>query len=314
MHPASSVIFFTSLSGLGYGLIVALCLTKLCGLQEIADKHLALGLMLGVVIAGTGLSLSLFHLGHPERAWRALSQWRSSWLSREGVLALLAFMPVAAIVVVLLMFGSDARPGLLQLTYIAASILSIATVYATAMIYRTLRTISAWHNNWVTVGYLALSLTSGFLFANAYLHTIGGTTSVLPHISAALIVVSALIKIIYWKQIRETESSSTISTALGLRDAKQVTQFTAPHTQDNYLLSEMGFQIARTHADKLRKICIAVGFVISFMFLLPYFFQLHSLINISLWMSVIAVMVGILVERWLFFAEAKHTVTLYYGR
>ena len=314
MHPASSVIFFTSLSGLGYGLIVALCLTKLCRLHEIADIHLAIGLIVGVVIAAFGLSLSLFHLGHPERAWRALSQWRSSWLSREGVLALLAFMPVTAIIAALLFLGSDTWSGLLYFAYIAAAVLSIATVYATAMIYRTLRTIHAWHNNWVTLGYLTLSVTSGFLFANAYLHTVNDSASMLPYISVVLIAASAIIKLMYWRHIQHSQSSSNASTALGLRDVKQVTQFTAPHTEDNYLLSEMGFQIARTHADKLRRISIALGFVLSFVFLLPYFLHLDSLVTISLWMSVVAVMVGIFVERWLFFAEAKHTVTLYYGR
>ena len=95
MHPQFSVIVFTTLSGAGYGM---LCWLGLYGAMDRlpADRQFAIVAM--IVALGTiaaGLVASLFHLGHPERAWRALSQWRTSWLSREGVAALITFIPAS---------------------------------------------------------------------------------------------------------------------------------------------------------------------------------------------------------------------------
>jgi DMSO reductase anchor subunit len=193
-------------------------------------------------------------------------------------------------------------------------LLSIATVYATAMIYRSLGTIAAWHTSWVPVVYVVFSLMSGFVFCAAYLNSVTESSSLLPMIALCFVVLAAIIKLFYWKHIQQSTPDSTIDTALGLKNTKEVAQFTAPHTQDNYLLDEMGYQIARNHANKLRQFCMAAGFGLSVLFLLPYFFQSGMLVEISLWLSVLAMMLGVLVERWLFFAEAKHTVTLYYGR
>ena len=93
MHPAFSVVFFTTATGAGYGLLALLGV--LGGLGFIpADFWLGLigmGLALGLIAAG--LLSSTGHLGRPERAWRAFSQWRSSWLSREGVASVATFIP-----------------------------------------------------------------------------------------------------------------------------------------------------------------------------------------------------------------------------
>ena len=314
MHPAASVIFFTSLSGLGYGLIVALSMAHLLALGALPPKVLASGLFVGMVIAAFGLSLSLFHLGHPERAWRALSQWRSSWLSREGVLALLAFLPTLCAVGLLFVKPSSYDSGLLRILLIASVVLSLATVFATAMIYRSLRTIDAWFNGWVPPGYLSLALSSGFVLASAYVASFGADLGALPGVAFTLVVVSALIKFSYWRSIKTKTPTSTAATALGVNGAKSVAQFIAPHTQDNYLLQEMGYQIARNHADKLRKICIFCGFAAVLLLLVPGIFAANQFVSVCLWLAVVAAMLGIFIERWLFFAEAKHSVTLYYGR
>lgn len=314
MHPASSVIFFTSLSGLGYGLIVALLLSRFFNFHDFSDGSLAIGLTIGLLIASIGLLLSLFHLGHPERAWRALSQWRSSWLSREGVLAIAAFAPVVGIVGLLATSSHEYPQQAFLVLGVLAIVLSLATVFATAMIYRSLNTIDAWHTNWVPIVYLWFSVMSGFVFCAAYLNSITQSAGRLPQLAIGLILVGIVLKLFYWSHIGKNISGSTIDTALGLKDSKNVTQFTAPHTQDNFLLHEMGFEVARHHATKLKKISLVCGFGVSITFLALYFFELGKFSVISLWLSVIAMMIGVLVERWLFFAEAKHSVTLYYGR
>ncbi|MGR8948154.1 MAG: dimethyl sulfoxide reductase anchor subunit family protein [Gammaproteobacteria bacterium] len=314
MHPAASVIFFTSLSGLGYGLIVALSLTALLQLDILPPAALAVGLFIGMAIAAFGLSLSLFHLGHPERAWRALSQWRSSWLSREGVLAVMSFAPNLSLVGLLFFGMASLTDSLVKMLLIANIVLSLATVFATAMIYRSLRTIGAWFTNWVPCGYLSLALASGFLLASAYCLTVDGNAGSLPGIAFVCIALSAAIKIGYWRSLRIREPLSNAASAFGLENIRGVKQFVAPHSQENYLLQEMGYRIARKHADKLRLLCIGIGFVVTLLLLIPALAGSGQIALVCVWLGVLAVMFGIILERWLFFAEAKHTVGLYYGR
>ena len=90
MYPATSIIVFTTLSGLGYGLAVVL------GLDFLDPSLLStkLAYLISLALISIGLAASLLHLGNSQRAWRALSQWRSSWLSREGVMAIATFVPL----------------------------------------------------------------------------------------------------------------------------------------------------------------------------------------------------------------------------
>ena len=109
------------------------------------------------------------------------------------------------------------------------------------------------------------------------------------------------------------EIPTTANTATGLAGGT-VRSIEWPHTQENYLLKEMGFRIARKHSAKLRRITQVLAFAAPAILLaigitLPWSFATAA--------SVLAALLqfaGMLVERWLFFAEAKHTVTLYYGR
>ena len=97
MHPAYSVILFTTASGAGYGLLLWLAAAAALNLMP-RDPMLGLfGLGFAIALVTIGLLSSTLHLGRPARAWRALSQWRSSWLSREGVAAIVTYVPIAAL-------------------------------------------------------------------------------------------------------------------------------------------------------------------------------------------------------------------------
>src|SRR5688572_11830369 len=145
MHPAFSVIFFTTLSGAGYGLMLWSAVSALLGWGRPSSQLIAI--VLGLLLATVGLLSSMAHLGKPGRAWRAFSQWRTSWLSREGVLALLTCVPAVALGVVLLGQSVAAHPVApaphVVLTRTIASIAliacTLATVYCTAMIYASLK-------------------------------------------------------------------------------------------------------------------------------------------------------------------------------
>ena len=126
MHPAYSVIIFTTASGAGYGLLVWLALSMLVTRMVPLDQMTALiGFGLAFALITAGLLSSTLHLGRPERAWRAMSQWRTSWLSREGVLALATY-PVAGLLALTWLF-SPASSGLLALLALATVVCAVAT-------------------------------------------------------------------------------------------------------------------------------------------------------------------------------------------
>ena len=155
MHPAFSVIFFTTASGAGYGMLFLMGVLGAAGLLP-ADMMLGLiGLGLALALVTAGLLASTFHLGHPERAWRAVSQWRSSWLAREGVAAIATYIPAGLLGLSWVLTGNITGPwGWLG---VMTAVLAAITVYCTAMIYRSLRTIHQWHNAWLTPSYLILA-------------------------------------------------------------------------------------------------------------------------------------------------------------
>jgi DMSO reductase anchor subunit len=312
MDPAYSVILFTSSSGAGYGLIAWLAFARLSGTWHLSPVVAVIACGVALALITTGLLSSTFHLGHPERAWRAMSQWSTSWLSREGVLALLTY-PVA------LVFSAgwvwDAiPPSVMTLAAASTLVLSLATVFSTGMIYASLKTIPRWHNRWVVPVYLALAIASGGLLFTLALAVSGSASQPAMIMMVVVLLLSWMIKRAYWGFIDKQEPVSTSGTATGLAHLGTVRQLEAPHTSENYLLKEMGFSIARKHATKLRRMALNFGLLLPGILLVfagvsPGLVQL-----VLLSVALLSGLTGIVIERWLFFAEARHAVTLFYGR
>jgi DMSO reductase anchor subunit len=318
MNPALSVIFFTVVSGTGYGLLFLLGLGLVID-PQIAGRNEALTMLAaGMVFVAAGLLASTLHLGQPQRAWRAFSQWRSSWLSREGVASVCSFVP-AFVLGVCLWRGDDANalrwPGVL----LAA--LSIVTVCCTARIYTSLKTIPAWHNRYVLPGYLLFGLLGGAVWLWAW-HGLfdDGCPDVavgslgLPWLVCALSIAAALLKCAYWRHIASAPPIATPESATGLGRFGTVRSVEAPHTEENYLTHEMGFVLARKHAARLRTLAlILIGPLAVAFATFALFTHSQTLISICAFATALAVTAGLFVERWLFFAQAKHVVMLYYG-
>jgi len=311
MHPAFSVIFFTTASGAGYGLLAALGVLGALGIVPAGRGFGLVAFGAGFVLVTAGLLSSTFHLGHPERAWRALTQWRSSWLSREGVMAVLTFVPTGLFAYGWVLAGRT--DGVFAAFGVIGALCCAATVYCTAMIYASLRSIPRWSNRWVAPSYLLLGLATGVLVL-ALLVRLFGIGAPLVDLAAILFLpLAAAAKASYWNTIRHAGGSTTAS-ATGLGGPGLVRLLDAPHTESNYLLTEMGYRVARKHAARLRAISIVTLFAVPFALLLAVISMAASPLDTALMaLAVASAALGVLVERWLFFAEAKHTVTLYYG-
>lgn len=312
MHPAKSVIFFTTASGAGYGLIIMLTLLHLTGAASLPPAGVITGFGLAFVLITGGLLSSTFHLGHPERAFRAMSQWRSSWLSREGVMAVFTYGPSVLFGYAMFAGMSGGDPVVVALG-IATIVCCLITVFCTAMIYASLKTIHAWCNRWVPAAYLLLALATGGILSLPVLAMFEVPFHDAAVFTLVCIVGSGAIKLAYWKHLADTSSESTTGTATGLGGLGKVRLLEKPHSGSNYLMQEMGFQIARKHADQLRKITFVTAIVIPVVLIGLVTFGITGGMEILSLAAVISAGVGVVFERWLFFAEAKHTVMLYYG-
>lgn len=311
MHPALSVILFTTASGAGYGLLALLGVLGPMGMLP-AGRWFALAAFLLAFLPITfGLLSSTFHLGHPERAWRAMSQWRSSWLSREGLLAVSTYLPAGLFALGWIVF--ERIDGIWALFGAAAAILSAATVYATAMIYRSLKPIQRWCNGWTVPNYLLLGLMTGALWLTALLGLYGAQRLDVMLLALSACAGAAAAKLGYWRFIDTTSSASTAESATGLGRIGKVHLLESPHSGDSYLMREMGFRVARKHAARLRRGAALLAFAAPIGLILLAAALGGRPAAMATLVAALSATAGVLVERWLFFAEAKHAVTLYYG-
>nr|WP_306264573.1 DmsC/YnfH family molybdoenzyme membrane anchor subunit [Pararhizobium sp. IMCC3301] len=300
MHPALSVIIFTTLSGFGYGLAAMLGLLQ----PDPALAAVKIGHVLAFVAIAGGLVSSTLHLGNPQRAWRAFSQWRSSWLSREGVLAVLTFVPLTAQTGFAVLF--DLSFGWLGFL---VAVMAAITVYATSMIYASLKTVHAWHNPVTNTCYLLFALSGGLL-ALATLNAFNGLEASLIVLTIVALAAAFMAKTAWYRALDQESGPSTPESATGLGFLGKARLLEPPHMGENYLTREMGFKVARKHAQKLRLLSYVLGLILPVLLLLimaasgMVFFGLAALISH---------LAGVLTERWLFFAEAKHAVSVYYG-
>lgn len=301
MHPALSIIIFTTLSGVGLAL---LALVPIWAVGDRTDFGW-IALVLGAAISVAGLVSSTFHLRHPDRAWRAFSQWRSSWLSREAVLSVATLTVFGLYGFLWLILGVHVRAiGLI------GSILALATIYTTAMIYGQLRTVPAWNSGLTPACFLLFGLAGGAL-ALVPVRAAVAMDWQGPAMFALLFTAAAWsAKYLWWQRSDTLPATSSTETATGLGRFGATRPFEAPHTGTNYLRREMGFQIARKHAAKLRKFAVAFGAAAPVALICLAFLTGAPLLVGTL--ALFLLLVGLLCERWLFFAEAKHVVMHYY--
>jgi DMSO reductase anchor subunit len=312
LHPAPSIIAFTVASGAGYGLLFLLGLAAPAGLIQLTRTFGVVAFALALGLITFGLLASLLHLGHPERAWRAVSQWRSSWLSREGVMALLTYLPALGLAAGWL--ALEKTDGWIAVCGVLAALGAALTVYCTSMIYASLKPIREWRQPLVPPVYLAFALMTGALLLHALLSLFGAQRTWAGTLALVATALAFGLKARYWAAIDRAAPGPTPETATGLGARGKVRLLEPPHTETNYLLREMGFRIARRHAAKLRWYAGLFGGFGAALLTVLALLSRGALASVFALLAAFSGIAGALIERWLFFAEATHTVTLYYGR
>ncbi len=300
MRPALSVIFFTVSSGAGLGLLIYLALMGIA--DNVPTRAMIPMLLVGLGLTTAGLISSTLHLANPKNAWRAFSKFRTSWLSREGVLAV-ALYPVAILYGLLLVAKAPAVATTMVALLLA--LIALGVLYSTGMIYACLKTIPRWHTPLVPTSYILLGLYSGALVA---LPLVAYAAGAIAHTATmALLVAALLVKGFYYFRFRAPATAFTINDALPI-GKKTIRLLDVGHTHGTFLTDEFYFKLARGHALMLRIVAIVAGFGVPVLALAAGASGVVSLSIVAL-----VCLLGLLAERWLFFAEAEHVVRLYHG-
>ncbi len=322
MHPAFSVIFLTTLIGVGQGVFLALFTGQSYSAVELLPTQdstyfYGYGAMIALIFLVAGLFASFFHLGHPERAWRSASQWRTSWLSRE-VIVLPIMMFIVFVYAVMHYFDWDmvlftSETGAqLQLTLIVATLGMLATFalfICTGMIYACLRFLQEWHSPLTLINYILFGTASGFIFMTAFaqhnapeLMRFYGIWSTIITIAALITRGASLIRNAHLKP------KSTVQTAIGVRHS-------------NIKQKAMGFMGGSVNTrDFFHHASLHLMKSMKWIFLLLVFPVPLTLLwlgmnndNASLLFGAFIVQyIGLIAERWFFFAQANHPQNLYY--
>ena len=297
------------MSGTGYGIIICLSYFALFSELNLETNFKLSLIIISFIFITLGLLSSTLHLGHPERALRSFSQWRSSWLSREGLAAVLTFIPL-----MLFYFLWYLDISSFEYFLYIASILSVITIFCTGQMYATLKTIPAWNNILVTPIYLINAISMGALsiFCLTRLYEIDVVH--LHNLTLISLILCLCLKLFYWFHIRN-KIKSTANTATGLGKDNDVSFFEGPRTGKNFLTTEMINKIKNEKANFLRLCFIILTCILPFYMIV----QEASLVvdififKLSFFITFIFAIIGMLIERYLFFIQAKHVVGLYYG-
>ncbi len=322
MHPAFSVIFLTTLIGIGQGLFLALYTGQLYGLAQLlpaqdSQSFYALGSFVALAFLIGGLLASFFHLGHPERAWRAATMWRTSWLSRE-VIVLPVFMGLVFLYAVVNFFGwtqplfivSDTLPVDLSLIIgFIASFVAFALYICTAMIYASLKFLKEWHTPLTVFNYTFLGLASGFMFAAAFsayqgndLLAFFGTWAVIFTIIAAIGRIASLMR------NKKLRPKIDLPSAIGVRHQTLV-QLTQGFIGGSFNTREFFHHKSAFFVNSTRRVFLWLVFVVPVVLIVTAYFLASEVLP----MVAFAIQyLGLMAERWYFFAEAKHPQNLYY--
>jgi DMSO reductase anchor subunit len=296
MHPAFSILFFTTLAGAAQGLLVALALAALflkplLGV-DMDPGFLSASLVIAEVLLVSGLAASFMHLGRKMRAWRAVLMWRTSWMSRE-VIVLPAFIePLAWLLPLLVVIGA------------------VALWYCTAMIYACLRFIEEWAHPLTIVNFTLIGLSSGLVLACA-LGTFAGEAALVRFAGPCALAATLLAWFTRSLALRRNASlrhKSSLQSATGIK-SKVLVQKSMGMSAGAFNTREFfhGASLAALKNIKLGAVVLT--------FVLPALLLAWGLASLSPWPWLLAVLAqapGLLADRWFFFAQAKHPQNLYY--
>jgi DMSO reductase anchor subunit len=321
MHPAFSVIFLTTLIGTGQGLFLALYTAQVYSTVELLPAQpgsfYTVGSVISLALLVAGLIASFFHLGHPERAWRSAARWRTSWLSREVIVLPALMGAVAAYGLVhyygwgldLIGINTPVESDLALVIGAGGVALAFLLFLCTGMIYACIKFLQEWATWLTVVNYTLFGLASGFLLATAYaawrapalMYFYGGWTVV----ATLAVLVTRVVSLIRNRRLRH---KSTIQTAIGVRHAR-IVQKSQGFMGGSFNTRDFFHGAAPRLFRSIKWIFLVLVFPVPLALLFAGMIQSSAM---PIAAAFVVQYLGLLAERWFFFAQANHPQNLYY--
>lgn len=316
MNPAFSVIFLTTLIGVGQGFFIALYAAELLSQAGVvpvsANGFYAVGSMFALLFLVAGLAASFFHLGHPERAWRAAARWRTSWLSRE-VIVLPALMLMVVVYGATHVFGGQAEAAAGSSASLAAGavalLLALALFVCTGMIYACIRFLQEWASPLTLVNYLLLGTASGFTFASLFASfTEPGLVGLYTGAAIVLTLAAFVSRVASLIRNARIKPKSNLQTATGIRHPR-VVQKSQGSMGGSFNTRQYFHGATPTFCRGVKWSFLLLVFPVPIVLLVAGLAQQSAALLVA---AFVAQYVGLLAERWFFFAQANHPQNLYY--
>jgi DMSO reductase anchor subunit len=321
MHPAFSVIFLTTLIGAGQGLFLALytgqsyAAVNLVPMQD--SDFFVIGSLIAVLLLIGGLAASFFHLGHPERAWRSAAMWRTSWLSREVIVLPMMIGGVAIYGLIhymgwdLTLFGIHSGvPGDLSLIIGAGvSVVAFLLYLCTGMIYACIKFLQEWASPLTVINYTILGGASGFTLATVLAAMQAPALVRLFGVWAIIITLIGLLTRAA-SLIRNTriKHKSTLQTAIGVRHT-HITQRSQGLMGGSFNTREFFHGAGAAAFRSIKWIFLLLVFPVPATLLWLGITGNNGQLFVA---AFIAQYIGLIAERWYFFAQSNHPQNLYY--
>ncbi len=304
MNPAMSVVIFTTLCGAAQGLVVTLAVLVLGGALDASNATVNSGLVLAGVMLLASLAASFLHLGRPERAWRAVMMWRTSWLSREVIVLPLFTATVG------LWWLTQALGYFVPLLPVICVLVSVLLWYCTAMVYMCIRFLQEWAHPLTLINYTLIGLSSGLILSGALLALIGpqGVAVQVAPFALVITIVAWIARALSLRRNRTIRHASTLQSAIGVR-ARDIKQISMGMSAGSFNTREFFHPASRAVLKNIKWGFIVFGFAVPAV-LVAWFLVSHDR---SAWLIAFPLQyLGLLCERWFFFAQARHPQNLYY--
>ena len=307
MHAPLSMILFTTLAGMAQGLLLALVgldVAAAWGLATLPDAMRYVGAACVLVLGLIGLVAATFHLGHPMRAWRSAAMWRTSWLSRE-VIALPLFLAFTFAWTLVHALG---KPGLALALGLAAAVMALVLFVCTGMIYGAVKAIREWATPMTPLNFALLGSASGGVLASALAAAWAPeAVRVLSMLALVLLLIGGACRMATAWRNHHLVPKTTLQTAIGVRHPR-IVQSSQGMMAGTFNSREFFHGRSPEFVTRMRCAALGLGCLIPVLGLLLMQSLLGlACVSVLLWL-------GLLAERWLFFAEARHPQNLYQQR
>jgi len=323
MHPAFSVIFLTTLIGAGQGLFLALFTAQSYALFDLLPKQdshafYAHGSLIALLFLIGGLIASFFHLGRPERAWRSATQWRTSWLSREvivlpafmgtvflyGIAHLLDFKPV------LVTLPGNIAIDLTMALGVVGWVLAFALYVCTGMIYACLRFLREWHSPLTVINYVLLGGASGFTLATVFAaFAAPDLVRFFAGWAAVITLVGLVSRVASLIRNARLKPKSTLQTAIGIKHPR-IVQKSQGFMGGSFNTREFFHGKSAGFLRSLKWVFLLLAFLIPAMLLATALTGQGA--TVLMLLAFVVQYLGLMAERWFFFAQANHPQNIYY--